>query len=74
MTLGAVPVLPFILGCFCPGPTDDTRGCPVDILRAEHDGHVSIQTDRSRRCARELPGEFSVWKAGRDADDAVELL
>lgn len=46
----------------------------MDILRAEHESHASIQTERSRNCVKELPGEFSVWKAGRDADDAVELL
>eukprot|EP00903_Cladosiphon_okamuranus_P008140 g7839.t1 len=54
-------------------PEAKRRGCPVDILRAEHESHASIQNDRSRKCVKELPREYSVWKAGRDGDDAVEL-
>lgn len=49
------------------------RGCPVDVLRAEHERHKSIQTEPSRARMGELPGEYPAWKAGRGAEDAVEL-
>lgn len=53
-------------------PQYHKRGCPVDILRAQHDSHKSIQTDISRVRVSRLPGNFDVWTAARAADDAVE--
>ncbi|CAN0092805.1 unnamed protein product [Pylaiella littoralis] len=55
-------------------PEAKRRGCPLDILRAQHESHESIQTDLSRKCLGRLPGEFSVWRAGSNANAAVELV
>ncbi|CAM9992239.1 unnamed protein product, partial [Hapterophycus canaliculatus] len=55
-------------------PEAKRRGCPLDILRAEHDGHEDIQNDRSRRILKSPPEEYPLWKAGSGEKDAVELL